>query len=278
MQCARTVRADMAVKLGAEAPVSQRVESNNSLLYRPIYCVQHAGRPQLNRYLVRPGAACVENDLFGLPTYNPTPDHDEVDFNLLSIMVCPECLFSSAHVGYFLDPAEKKEKRHHFDAATLRALVNDMPGRIEIFTNRSGDFFTENRTAEDAKIACEMAIRCSEILHQQNPLSLPIELLRLANYRLMLARLWEPTHAETARRHRLAAVDPLKRAITSIDGAARAKAIHQLVALGSHLGDREMAKYYLTLLADLEAAAPAAMKDEVQPYLHQARQLMEKVA
>jgi DNA-binding response OmpR family regulator len=272
----KTVKADLAIQLGAQAAVCEKVDSNNSLFRRPIYCVQHAGRPELMRYLLRPGAAEVENDFFGIPTYEATTGHDPVDVNLLGVMVCPECLFASGHASYFLDPAERKERRHHCDGATVKALQNDLAGRKELFAGRSDDFFTEKRTVDDAKIAYELAERCSLILHQQNPFVLPIELLRLGNYRLMLARLWEPTDAPKAKEFRIAAIEPLKRAITAIDGAGRAKAAHQLIALGIHLGDLDMSRHYMTVLADLEAAAPAAVKEQVQPYVQRARELIEQ--
>jgi FixJ family two-component response regulator len=275
VQRSQTVRADLAILLGAQATVTSRVESNNSLLYRPIHCLLHTGRPQFDRYLLRPGAATVENDLFGVPSYNATGGHEPVDFNVLSVLVCPECLFASAHVGYFLDPAERKEKRHHFDAATLRVLENDLAERQRVFAGRSGDFFNEKRTEEDAKIAYELAARCSAVLHGQNPHTLPMELLRLANYRLMLARFWESTDEAMARKQRTAAVDPLKRSIAAVDGVGRAKAAHQLVSLGVSLGELEMAKTYMTLLADMEAAAPTAMKEQIQPYLMQAKGAVE---
>lgn len=277
---ARTLRADMAIELGAQATTAQRVESNSSLLLRPIFCVMHADRPQLNRYLLRPGAAAVESDFFGLPSYKPAgPAHDPVDFHLLSVMVCPKCLFASAHVGYFLDPSERKERRHQVDAPTLKALEANAPFRKELFRDRSPDFFTEKRTPADARLAFELAVRCSQILHTRNPFSLPMELLRLGNYRLSLARLAEESAAapQTVRSHLLAAVDPLKRAISALVGAGRAKAAHQLVALGVALQDHPMAQHYLTLLADLEANAPLAAREEIQPYLQHAREAIEQM-
>ncbi|MGA3068430.1 MAG: response regulator [Tepidisphaeraceae bacterium] len=273
---ARTLRADMAIELGAQSVPSQRVESNNSLFSRPIFCVMHNDRPQLTRYLLRPGSVAVESDYFGLPNYKPVGSgHDPVDFNLLSVMVCPKCLFASAHAGYFLDPADRKARRHHVDSATLRALEANAAFRQELFAKHSPEFFSEKRNAGDARLALELAVRCSNILHDQNRFSLSMELLRLGNYHLSLAKLSEESDPAAARKHRMTAVDPLKRAISVLGGAGRAKAAHQLVALGAALGDPIMARHYLTLLADLEADAPLTEKEEIQPYLQRARDAME---
>jgi DNA-binding response OmpR family regulator len=272
---AKSTRADLLAELGGQSAPTTRLESNNSLFARTICCPLHDDHPSLTRYLLRPGAVGVQVSQLDIPTYAPVAGSDPIDFNRLAVIVCPHCFFASSYAGYFLDSAERKEKRFTFDAATRRALVIDADARRESAKGLSPDFFNEKRTPGDAMAAHLLAIRCSGILYAHNPHTLPSELLRSANYRLTMAQLIEATDAAAARQHRQSAIEPLKQSVAAMEGEGRCKALYQLVALGIALEDHAMAEQYLTQLADLEARALGPVKPEIHPFLTRAHELWE---
>jgi DNA-binding response OmpR family regulator len=272
---AKSTRADLLAELGGQSAPTTRVESNNSLFARTIRCPLHDDHPSLTRYLLRPGSATLQANQFDLPTYKPASGSDAIDFNRLAVIVCPHCFFASSYCGYFLDTAERKEKRITFDAATRNALVVDADARRESARSLSPEFFTEKRTVADALLANLLAIRCAEILYRHNPHTLPSELLRSGNYRLTMAQLIEETDAPAAQEHRRASVESLKQAVAAMEGEGRYKALYQLVALGIALADFPMAEAHLTQLADLEARALGPAKPEIHPYLTKAHDLCE---
>jgi CheY-like chemotaxis protein len=277
-----TMAADLAASLGQKSPCARRVKSNNALLARPIACPFHDDRPQFDRYLLRPGSATVGTTFLDMPIYESAEKgFDSVNYQLLSIMVCPECLFASSHPGYFIDPAEHKERHFAFNEDTRSAMAADAEGRRQFARARglTANFFNEHRTPADAMLAYDLAMRCSEIIYARNKYTLPGELLRLGNYHLRVAQIFEsrgPLCSAGIRKHLLAAIAPLRRAEAILDGAARYKAVYQLMAIGITLGEDHAANEYLNHLADLEAAALKDDRLHARPYLQRARQAWEE--
>ncbi|MDP9173893.1 MAG: DUF2225 domain-containing protein [Planctomycetota bacterium] len=275
------MNAELASALGRSGPSARRVKSNNSLMARPVGCQFHDDRPQFDRYFLRNGAVSASTNFLDVPTYGSNmPGFDRVNFHLLSILVCPECLFASSHSGYFIDLAEHKEPHCECGETTRISIALDAEARREMARSRraSSNFFNERRTVPDAMLAYELAMRCSDILYSNNKHSMPGELLRQGNYHLRLAQLFEsrgPAAAASVRKHLLDAIPPLKRAEAVLDGAARYKAAFQLAALAITLGDDHGANFFLNHLADLEAAAIGEDKLHAVPYLQRARQAWE---
>jgi DNA-binding response OmpR family regulator len=275
---AQSHRTELEMEHGVRAAPTRRVESNNSLMVRTIHCLLHEDRPVLNRYLLRPSSVNVESDCFGVPTYKPAnAECDAIDFNRLCVMVCPRCLFASTHSGYFLDTSEPKEHRHRFDAVTRKALADRMAARKLIAREASPQFFTENRTPADALVTYALAAQCSVVLYEQNPFVVPQELARMADYQLGAAHLQQPAQPQAAMESRKAAVEPLKKAVITLEGQDRYKAAMQLVGLGIALGDMALGQKYMSMLADVDAAASGPAKAEIQPYLQKARQEWDKL-
>lgn len=277
-------KADMATALGQQTPNARRVKSNNALLARPIACPFHDDRPQFDRYLLRPGAVAAHNSFLDIPEYDATlPGYDRVNYQLLSIMVCPECLFASSHPGYFLDPSEHKERHITFSPESRSAIAADAAARRQLAQARhiSSNFFNEHRSPTDAALAYELAIHCSEIIYEKNKYALGGELLRRGNYHLRLAQLQEmrtPPAPDRIRKYLLAAIAPLRKAEAVLDGAVRYKAIYQLMALAIMLNEDSAASAYLNRLADQEAAALGENKAHATQYLDRARTAWENRA
>jgi DNA-binding response OmpR family regulator len=230
---------------------TRRVEGNSSLLARRVACPFHEEPVPFDRYLLRTGKILTDISFYDLPVYKtPVAGADFVNFHLLNVAVCPKCLFATNNPEYLIDPGVP---HHGFPATTRTAVINATVERQAMAKGVSRNFFTEHRTDVDAMIAYQLAIHCGQILFNCNRHSLPVELLRLGNYHLRLAHLYELQDPADPRREieAVKALQWLKQAFAVLEGPALFKAIYQVIALAISFGDDKGAYPYLTALQNL---------------------------
>ena len=227
---------------------TRRVESNSSLLARRVGCPFHDKPVPFERYILRTGKILTDISLVDLPVYKtPVAGTDFVNFHLLNVAVCPKCFFATNNPAYLIDPGADP---HEHTAATRKAIIDDAPDRAAMAANISADFFNEHRTTADAIAAYQLAIRCGETLFACNKSTLPFELLRLGNYHLRLAHLYELENPADERREAqlVRALDWLKEGFTVLDPPSLFKATYQVIAIAISLGDDKGAYPYLARL------------------------------
>lgn len=233
------------------ASPTRRVDGNNSLLARQVACPFHDEPVTFDRFLLRTGRILTDVSFFDLPVYKaPVGDADFVNYHLLNVAVCPRCLFATNNPEYLLDPGVKP---HAHSSATRQAIISGFGERRDIAAHAGSSLFTEHRDEADAEIAYRLAIHCSETIFNCNRHTLTMELLRLGNYHLRLAYLYEQQNpANDLREAELAkALQWLKQAFTVLSGPALYKAAYQTIALAIAFGDDKTAYPYLTSLQNL---------------------------
>jgi uncharacterized protein (DUF2225 family) len=229
------------------------VEGNSSLLQRRVGCPFHDKPVPFDRYILRTGKILTDISLFDLPVYkSPMAGMDFVNFHLLNIAVCPKCFFATNNPAYLIDPGADP---HEHTPATRKAIIDGTPARAAMAAKLGSDFFNEHRTAADAIVAYQLAIRCGETIFACNKSSLPFELLRLGNYHLRLAHLYELQNPADERReaHLTQALEWLKQGFTVLDPPALYKATYQVVAIAIALGDDRGAYPYLARMKEMRA-------------------------
>jgi DNA-binding response OmpR family regulator len=249
-----------------KTPHTHHVEGNNALLRRRVRCPFHQEEIPVDRYILRAGKLVTEISFFDLPIYRSAArGADFVNFHLLHIAVCPKCLFATNEPTYWADPHETKLKMVQHNPLTKKLILDSHAERLAIARNLSPHFFDHQRTMHDAIVAHELAIATSKTIHQANKYTMPIELLRIANYHLRLAHLYEleqdPEARETSAR---AAMEWLRKAYLILDGPALYKAIYQIVALCITTGDDRAAYQYLSRMAEFARDPKISRDDKIQ--------------
>ena len=247
-------KTELGLVANQPASTTRHAPDNNSLLIHQVTCAFHDEPVTLDRYVLRAGRIETELNFFDIPVYTAaTRGADFVDYNLLGVTVCPQCLFASNDPAHFDDPAERSVKPVEYNQQTRSVIRGRIDVRRSIASGHSADFFTHKRTAQQAVIAFELAIDCSTAMYGCNKYSMPIELLRLANYHLRLMHLREKMGA-TAQQidaHATAALDWLKQGFLLLEGPALYKTIYQLVALSIWMHEDRAAHQYLSRLVEL---------------------------
>ncbi len=250
----QTLRVELGLNPTRPASTTRYVPQNNSLLIHQAFCAFHEPPAPVDRYLLRAGKIETEITFFDLPLYTaPARGADFVDFNLLSVTVCPQCLFASNDPAHFIDPAEKSVEPVRWNTATATALAGREPFRRSLAKGLDANFFTHARTPNQALIATALAIDCAQTIFEHNKHTMPLEQLRLANHHLRAMQLHQTLKHDDALIEQSArsAYAHLRTAFTLLDGPALYKTIQQLVAVAIYLGQDKSAYQYITRLGDL---------------------------
>ncbi len=248
------IKQELGMITEQSSSTTRHAPGNNSLLIHQVTCAFHDEPVTLDRYVLRAGRIETEINFFDIPVYTaPTRGADFVDFNLLTVTVCPQCLFASNDPAHFDDPAERSVKPIEYTAQTISAIRGRTDVRRSIANGLSADFFTDKRSPLEAIVAFELAIDCSTTMYNCNKYTMPIELLRLANYhlRLMLLRQSLGATAQDIDAHAVAALDWLKQGFLLLEGPPLYKTIYQLVALSIWLHQDRAAHQYMSRLVEL---------------------------
>ncbi|GEM_PF-3150293 len=256
-----------------QAPSTTRhVPENNSLLVHEVTCRFHDEPVKLDRYVLRSGRVETELNFFDIPVYKKAArGADFVDFNLLNVTVCPQCLFASNDPSHFDDPAERDVKPVEFTPQTRSAVTGRIDVRRSLAAGLTQSFFTHERTRPQALVAFELAIDSAKTIYECNKYTMPLELLRLANYHLRLVQLHQDMGApgDKIEAHTSQAIDWLKQAFLLLEGPALFKTIYQLVATSIWTYADHAAHQYMSRLQELEREPnlPKQVKAAAERYL-----------
>jgi CheY-like chemotaxis protein len=265
------LREQFGIAPPAEQTTTRHVESNSSLLIHQVRCPFHDEPTPVDRYVLRSGKIETEMSFFDIPIYkSATRGADYVDFNLLAVTVCPQCLFASNDPAHFIDPAEKSIKPVEWTPATRNAVAGRTAVRKSLAPGLESSFFTEARDAQQALVAYALAIDSAKTVYEHNKYAMPIELLRLANHHLRLMHLHEMLKSPVAKleEHAREAGEWLKKAFPLLEGAGLYKTVYQLVAVALWTGEDKAAHQYMSRLAELErdATVPKEEKAHIERF------------
>ncbi len=280
MQHADLLKAQLGLTPNQAPSTTRHVEGNSSLLIHQAHCPFHDEPAPVDRYVLRAGRIETEMSFFDIPVYKAAArGADFVDFNLLSVTVCPQCLFASNDPTHFMDPAEKTLKPIEWTPATRNAVIGRTPVRKALAKGLTADFFTEARTPQQALVAYALAIDSASTIYECNRYAMPIELLRLANHHLRLMHLHEMLKSPVSalEENAQAAYDWLKKAFPLLEGVGLYKTIYQLVAVALWMGEDKAAHQYMSRLVELEreATLPREQKALVERFLTRCKSAWE---
>ncbi|MCB9495259.1 MAG: DUF2225 domain-containing protein [Fibrobacteria bacterium] len=129
-------------------------------------------------------------DRFGMPHYRKAGRFQQIDFNLLSVTVCPQCLFASPDKRDFIarDPARAKELPARLHQGELAAILAAADERAAYLSSEGidvqRDLVIRDRTPRSAIAAYELAIMRSAIEFSRN---VPFSAFKLGGYALKQA-------------------------------------------------------------------------------------------
>lgn len=167
-QCARkksaVVQTPPKNKLYSPHPIPE----NNSLLVQQIVCLvcdSHYGNPRYWRLKTKTQQTL--NNLFGIPTYwGSVGGHDEVNYNLHRVIVCPDCYFSSTNPDFF-----KKDSKHLRPSVLgvsefRQQWLNSIRERESFLKPFEETLFTHDRAVDPALASYKLAIKTHLTLGQ----------------------------------------------------------------------------------------------------------------
>src|SRR5690606_3391313 len=146
VQQSRQIRQDLGLASPEPQSTTRHVEGNSSLLIHQVTCPFHPQPTTLDRYVLRSGKIETEMSFFDVPIYkSATRGGDFIDYNVLGVTVCPQCLFASNDPAHFADPAERSIKPVEFNASTVAAIERRTAIRRSIAQGLTRYFYTERR-------------------------------------------------------------------------------------------------------------------------------------
>lgn len=247
-------------------PTKARIaDSNTSLLVRPVACHLHDPSAEFSRYTLRMGKVQTEVNFFDIPVYtHAVHGADYCNYHLLSMLVCPICLFSTSDPGWYEHPGQPRHETHKPTPRVLKVLQEHAAKRRKAVGEPSANLFSEQRGLDDAILATRLGISCSAVLVSDDVDTFKDELARIANYHLKLAHLlWlkanpkaQPTADDPVdlpppivAEYRKA-FETLTKAFTRVSDTLLPKTIYQLCACGIYLGEDQMVHSAMQVLRE----------------------------
>ena len=126
-------------------------------------------------------------DRFGMPHYHKTARFQEVDFNLLSVTICPQCLYASPDKRDFIarDPARGSEVPARLHQGELAAILAAADERSDWLASQQLDvlehLMIRERTPRAGIAAYQMAIFRARIEFARN---VPFSAYKMGGYAL----------------------------------------------------------------------------------------------
>lgn len=141
----------------------------------------------LPSYELKAKSLQVMTDKFGMPHYRAMGRYKVVDFNLLSVTVCPQCLFASPDKRDFIgrDPARNREippRLHQGELAAILAVADDRNNWLAGQNlDAMNDLLPRTRTPQGGIACYDLAIQRAEIEFKRN---VPFSAYKVAAYTL----------------------------------------------------------------------------------------------
>lgn len=192
-------------------------------------------------------------DKFGMPHYRPMGKYKVVDYNLISVTVCPQCLFASPDKRDFIgrDPARSREipaRLHQGELAAILAVADD---RVTWLSEQNldpvKDILPRTRTPQAGLASYELAIQRAQIEFARN---VPFSAYKVAAYTLKQATIAE-TYGMDPTPYYLKA---LKGYLTCFERSNapgfnyEGQVLYQVIALALRLNQTEIAGSYIGVL------------------------------
>lgn len=205
-------------------------------------------------------------DRFGMPHYHKTARFQEVDYNLLSVTVCPQCLYASPDKRDFIarDPARGAEVPARLHQGELAAILAAADERTDWLTSQKLDVIehivTRDRSPRAGIASYQMAIFRARIEFARN---VPFSAYKMGGYALK-----QMTIAGTY------GIDPVPYATAALNSYLTcfersnapgfqfdAQILYLIVALGIRLEKLDVAGSYMGVLDRTKSRVDAANVD-----------------
>ena len=195
----------------------------------------------------------VLTDRFGMPHYRAQGKYRVVDYNLLSVTVCPQCLFASPDKRDFIgrDPARASEippRLHQGELAAILAVADDRGNWLSAQKlDPMEDLIPRTRTPAAGMASYELAIQRAEIEFKRN---VPFSAYKIAAYTLKLATIAETYEMDP----QPYLVKALKGYLTCFERSNapgfnyEGQVLYQVIALALRLNQMEIAGSYIGVL------------------------------
>jgi len=207
----------------------------------------------LPSYELKAKSLQVMVDKFGMPHYRALGKYKVVDYNLLSVTVCPQCLFASPDKRDFIgrDPARNREippRLHQGELAAILAVADDRANWLSGQNlDPMKDLLPRSRTTH-AGLACyELAILRATIEFARN---VPFSAYKMAGYTLKQGVIAESYQMDPVPYW----VKALKTYLTCFEKSNapgfnyEGQVLYQVIALALRLNQMEIAGSYIGVL------------------------------
>ena len=201
----------------------------------------------------------VEENLFGVPlSLGGMDGYADVEYLLLEVQVCPDCLYASPFRQDFLKSGEASPR----DPAVLAALAapEALGERARLAGAHRGAFSDPARGEEAGRAACALALSCAGAALEAGEASAAY---RQAHVHLRLARMDERAGDSAASRRRLGAGLEAYRRYRSVElpSPILARVTRQIVALAASLEDDALAAQHRAFLFDERTKARRRLEE-----------------
>ncbi len=142
---------------------------NNSILNRDLECYICESSTKVKGFQLKPHSQEPNRNIFGITTYlESLGGQDYIDFNLIKVLVCPNCFFASVEKDMFRknsnDPAPKALKNQLFKTLWLR----DADQRKSKFKDHMEEISSIKRTLPTVIKTYKLAIKVYRVLGKMN--------------------------------------------------------------------------------------------------------------
>ena len=211
----------------------------------------------------------ILTDRFGMPTYRALGKYKAVDYNLISVTVCPQCLYASPDKKDFItrDPARSREVPARLHQGELAAILAGADDRATWLAGQGldsmKDLLPRTRTPQAGIASYDLAIQRAKIEFERN---VPFSCFKMAGYTLkkaVIARTYgldEMPQLAIALKTYLLCFERSNAPGFNYEG----QVLHQVIALGLRTGQLELAGSYLGVLERSKARLESA---QVEPQI-----------
>jgi len=209
----------------------------------------------------------IFTDRFGMPTYHALGKYKVVDYNLISVTVCPQCLYASPDKKDFItrDPAARTReipaRLHQGELAAILAAADERASWLATLNlDPMKDILPRTRTPEAGLASYELAILRAKIEFSRN---VPFSAYKMAGYTLKKAVISrthgmdEMPHLTQSLKYYLACFERSNAPGFQFEGHV----LHQVIALGMRTGQLELAGSYLGVLDRSKMRLEAGKED-----------------
>jgi hypothetical protein len=209
----------------------------------------------------------VLTDKFGMPTYRAVGKYKVVDYNLISVTVCPQCLFASPDKKDFItrDPAARSReipaRLHQGELAAILAAADDRATWLASQNlDAMSDLLPRTRTPQAGLASYELAIQRAKIEFARN---VPFSAYKMAGYSLkkaVIRRTYEMDEAEELAKALKFYLQCFERS-NAPGFQYEGMVLYQIIALALRTGQMELAGSYLGVLDRSKMRLEAGKED-----------------